>query len=55
MIFLFWEDLSDDCGETNFDSMQNGAITFIFINKETISFSLLFFSPYDLSILAASK
>lgn len=43
MIFLFWEDLSDDCGETNFDSMQNGAITFIFINKETISFSLLFF------------
>lgn len=45
VISLFWEDLSDDCGETNSDSMQNGAITFIFINKETISFSVsLFFS-----------
>ena len=40
MISLFWKNLSDGCGETNCDSMQNGAITFIFINKETFSFTV---------------
>lgn len=33
-------DWSDGCSETNYDCMQNGGITFIFVNKET------FFSRY---------
>lgn len=44
VISLLWKDLSDGCGETNCDSMQNGGITFMFINKETFSFSATFFS-----------
>lgn len=43
VISLLWKDLSDGCGETNCDSMQNGGITFMFINKETFSFSATFF------------
>lgn len=39
MISLLWKDCSDGCSETNCDSMQNGGITFIFINKESFSFS----------------
>lgn len=53
MICLFWKDLSDGYGETNCDSMQNGAITFIFINKESLSVFLLFLFG-DLSTLAAT-
>lgn len=43
VISLLWKDLSEACGGTNCDSMQNGGITFIFINKETFSFSVTFF------------
>ncbi len=49
VIFLPWKDLSDGCGETNCDSMQNGGITFIFINKETFSFSVTFFLRFAYS------
>lgn len=42
VISLPWKDLSDGFGETNCDSMQNGGITFIFINKETFSSSVPF-------------
>lgn len=43
VISLLWKDLADGGGETNCNSMQNGGITFIFINKETFSFSFTFF------------
>lgn len=57
VISLPRKDWSDGCSETNYDSMQNGGITFIFINKETFfSCCAFFFSPsfIDLSTLAAS-
>lgn len=57
VISLPRKDWSDGCSETNYDCMQNGGFTFIFINKET------FFSRYappphsssfiDLSAVAA--
>lgn len=42
VISLPRKDWSDGCSETNYDCMQNGGITFIFVNKET------FFSRYAL-------
>lgn len=59
VISLPRKDWSDGCSETNYDCMQNGGITFIFVNKET--FFSRFASPppfrpssfIDLSAVAA--
>lgn len=42
VISLLWKVLSDGCAETNCVSMQNGGITFIFINKDFLFFRYLF-------------
>lgn len=59
VISLPRKDWSDGCSETNYDCMQNGGITFIFVNKETFFSRFAFFFPLrpssfiDLSAVAA--
>lgn len=46
VISLHWKDLSHGCAETNCSSMQNGGITFIFVDKETFSYTDSFFLQF---------